>query len=106
MPRSYRLSSEPGADREPWCNTPGLLSFGRLNAGLIPPSNQFTAKSSYVGVVLTSCAMCEKCAELDKKIERFSVLSWGISDERTVEKLKALIEHLRAQKRALHPEIQ
>jgi hypothetical protein len=50
--------------------------------------------------------MCEKCVEIDKMIDRFSVLSWGISDERAVEKLKSLIEHLRAQKRALHPEIQ
>jgi len=47
--------------------------------------------------------MCEKCLEIDKKIERYTVLSEGITDEKMIEHIRSLIEPLRAQKTALHP---
>jgi hypothetical protein len=48
--------------------------------------------------------MCDKCAELDKKIEHYRKLSASISDRLTLDGIKALIEEKQAQKAALHPE--
>ena len=47
--------------------------------------------------------MCEKCAELDAKIERYRKLSIGINDRHTLELIEALIDQLQAEKGALHP---
>jgi hypothetical protein len=46
--------------------------------------------------------MCDKCAELDKKIERYRKLGTAISDRLTLDGIKAMIEDLQAQKDALH----
>lgn len=48
--------------------------------------------------------MCDKCAELDEKIERYCRISSSVNDQLTIDRLKALIEELHAQKAALHPE--
>jgi hypothetical protein len=48
--------------------------------------------------------MCDKCAELDKKIEHYRLIPLSIGDQITVERIEALIEDLRAQKATLHPE--
>jgi len=48
--------------------------------------------------------MCDKCDELDKKIEHYSLILLSINDLLTVEGLLALIAELRTQKAALHPE--
>ena len=48
--------------------------------------------------------MCEKCVELDKKIEHYRGMIWAIGDQLTVERIKALIADLQAQKVVLHPE--
>jgi hypothetical protein len=48
--------------------------------------------------------MCDKCAELDKKIERYWKLSAAISDRLALDGIKAAIEDLQAQKAALHLE--
>jgi len=48
--------------------------------------------------------MCDKCAELDKKIERYWKLSAAISDRLALDGIKAAIKDLQAQKAALHPE--
>ena len=48
--------------------------------------------------------MCDKCAQLDKKIEHYRRLLLGIGDQLTVDRIKQLIADLRAQKAALHPE--
>jgi hypothetical protein len=47
--------------------------------------------------------MCEKCVELDEKIEHYGELSRWISDQKTIEQFKLFIEKLRAKKAALHP---
>lgn len=49
--------------------------------------------------------MCEKCNELDRKIEHYQRLSRMLLDERMIEDLGALIEKYQADKRALHPEL-
>ncbi len=47
--------------------------------------------------------MCEKCAELDKKIEHYGRMLLSIGDQITVERIEALIADLQAQKATLHP---
>jgi hypothetical protein len=48
--------------------------------------------------------MCDKCAELDKKIEHYRSLVARVTDEQTNTGLRKLIDGLEAQKAALHPE--
>jgi hypothetical protein len=48
--------------------------------------------------------MCDKCAELDKKIEHYSRIRLSIGDQITVERIKELIGDLQSQKATLHPE--
>jgi hypothetical protein len=48
--------------------------------------------------------MCEKCVEIDKKIERYRTILLAINDELTADRAKELIADLLAQKAALHPE--
>jgi cell fate (sporulation/competence/biofilm development) regulator YmcA (YheA/YmcA/DUF963 family) len=48
--------------------------------------------------------MCEKCAELDERIERYRRVSSSINDQLTIDRIKELIEELQLQKAALHPE--
>ena len=48
--------------------------------------------------------MCEKCKELDKKIEHYEKTVFSVNDQLTVDRIKALIAKLDAQKKALHPE--
>jgi FAD/FMN-containing dehydrogenase len=49
-------------------------------------------------------AMCEKCVELDGKIEHYQRLFSRITDQLTLDGIKKLIEQMQAQKAALHPE--
>jgi cell fate (sporulation/competence/biofilm development) regulator YmcA (YheA/YmcA/DUF963 family) len=46
--------------------------------------------------------MCEKCVELDAKIEHYRRLESGITDQQTVDGLKEQIKKLYEQKIALH----
>jgi len=48
--------------------------------------------------------MCEKCVEIDGKVERYRRLSSGLTDEATLDGIKKLITQLKAEKAALHPE--
>jgi hypothetical protein len=47
--------------------------------------------------------MCEKCAELDNKIEHYQLLSSRINDQLTLDAINELIERMKAEKAALHP---
>jgi FAD/FMN-containing dehydrogenase len=47
--------------------------------------------------------MCDKCVELDGKIEHYQRLSSTITDQRTLDAIKELTERMRAEKAALHP---
>jgi hypothetical protein len=47
--------------------------------------------------------MCDKCTELDERIERYLGIS-SSNDQLTIDRIKELIEDLRAQKAALHPD--
>jgi hypothetical protein len=48
--------------------------------------------------------MCEKCVEIDQKIERYRRLQQSILDQYTVDQTKQLVAELEGQKAALHPE--
>jgi hypothetical protein len=48
--------------------------------------------------------MCEKCDDIDKKIERYEGIRSRIADQVTVDRIKELIAEMEAQKAALHPE--
>jgi hypothetical protein len=48
--------------------------------------------------------MCEKCVELDRKIEHYRYMASRITDRLMLEGIKELIERMQAQKAALHPE--
>jgi hypothetical protein len=48
--------------------------------------------------------MCDRCAELDRKIEHYRKLASGISDRLTIEGIADLIKEMEAQKAQLHPE--
>ena len=48
--------------------------------------------------------MCEKCIEIDGKIEHYQKLSSLIADQRTLDAIKLLIARMEAEKRALHLE--
>jgi hypothetical protein len=50
--------------------------------------------------------MCDRCARLDKKIAQYQRISFSLNDQLTVDRIKALIAELEAQKAALHPERQ
>jgi hypothetical protein len=48
--------------------------------------------------------MCEKCDELDKKIEHYGRILLSIGDQLTVDRIRAMIRDLQAQKATLHTE--
>jgi hypothetical protein len=48
--------------------------------------------------------MCDKCTELDGKIEHYERISASISDQLAIDRIKELVERLKAQKAALRPE--
>jgi hypothetical protein len=48
--------------------------------------------------------MCEKCEELDRKIDHVRRLAKAGLDELTLSRFAALIEEYERQKKALHPE--
>ena len=49
-------------------------------------------------------AMCEKCTEIDKTLERYRRVLLAIGDQVTVDRTREMVSDLEAQKAALHPE--
>jgi hypothetical protein len=71
--------------------------------------NQFAVRPSYQEA--SPCRlpagnfwMCDACDELDEKIEHYKKVRSAMTDQLTIERIKALIAELEAQKAALHPE--
>jgi hypothetical protein len=46
--------------------------------------------------------MCDKCVELDTKIEHYERIRATISDPLTVDRIKELVTEMKAEKAALH----
>ena len=57
-----------------------------------------------VGTPPEGPAMCDKCGEIEKTIERYRQIQRSIMDQVTVDRAKELIADLERQKAALHPE--
>jgi hypothetical protein len=73
--------------------------------------NKSSAPPYYLETVAGDCpranaelAMCEKCVEIDSKIEHYQGLASRVMDQPTIDGIQELIEHMKAQKAALHPE--
>ena len=47
--------------------------------------------------------MCDKCVELDGKIEHYRFMASRITDQAMLDGIKELIERAKDQKAALHP---
>jgi hypothetical protein len=50
--------------------------------------------------------MCDQCLELDKKIEQYERIARSINDQLTIDRLKKMVEQMKALKVTLHPEQQ
>jgi hypothetical protein len=48
--------------------------------------------------------MCDKCVELDGKIEHYQRMASRITDQAMLDGIKELIARAKAEKAALHPE--
>ena len=48
--------------------------------------------------------MCERCVELDAKIDHYQKLARMITDQRMLDGIAKVIEAANAEKAALHPE--
>jgi hypothetical protein len=75
-----------------------------LEAVLIPLDEQIGG--SFISSWGHECgtAMCEKCAEIDKRIEHYERIVASINDQLTINRFKELVANLEAEKAALHPE--
>ena len=50
--------------------------------------------------------MCDKCKELDERIEHYQRISRSIGDQLTIDRIAEAVKDLQNQKIALHPEPQ
>ena len=48
--------------------------------------------------------MCEKCKELDDRIEHYQKLAKSIADERTVAGIREIVTEMEAERASLHRE--
>jgi len=48
--------------------------------------------------------MCEKCVAIDRKIEHYERLCLSVSDQLTIDRIKALVAEMKAQKAKFHPD--
>jgi hypothetical protein len=48
--------------------------------------------------------MCDKCIELDRKLEQYRRLAGSITDELTIARISKMIKDTAAEKAKLHPD--
>ena len=48
--------------------------------------------------------MCDKCQELEKKIERYRRIVFSINDRETIDRFNELIKDTEVEKATLHPD--
>lgn len=48
--------------------------------------------------------MCDKCQELEKKIERYRRIAFSINDRETIDRFNELIKDTEVEKAKLHPD--
>lgn len=49
-------------------------------------------------------AMCDKCNEIDARAAQYQRLSDAVNDKLVIEQIRKMIDELKAQKAALHPD--
>ena len=47
--------------------------------------------------------MCEKCGEIEAKVENYQRLAKGVTDPQTIDGLQHIVNELEREKAALHP---
>ena len=57
-----------------------------------------------LGVETRRLSVCDKCDELERKIEHYRSITTRITDQKTIEGLNALVEACLAERAALHPD--
>jgi hypothetical protein len=100
----------PGAERT--CSTLrcpliGAKRTSRLGARPLKFTCAHFEQSSFVHVGLvsrTGHGMCDKCQELENKIERYRRLASSINDRLTIDQFNKLIKDAEAEKAKLHPD--
>jgi hypothetical protein len=70
-----------------------------MNKSPAQPSNQGQLIRANAAAV-----MCDKCVELDKKLEQYRRLASSITDQLTIDGLNKLIRDAVAEKAKLHPD--
>ena len=53
---------------------------------------------------MRNLTMCDKCSELDKKIEHLEILAHRVLDQMTTDGIADLVRELRDKKKKLHPD--
>ena len=53
---------------------------------------------------MRNLTMCDKCSELDKKIEHLETLAHRVLDQMTTDGIAELVRELREEKKKLHPD--
>ena len=53
---------------------------------------------------MRNLTMCDKCNELDKKIEHLQTLALRVLDQMTTDVIAELVRELREEKKKLHPD--
>ena len=66
----------------------------------------YTAQAGYLFRKAGGTAMCDKCKELDEKIEHYRQLAARVRDPLLTEGVGKMIEEMEAQKATFHPEQQ
>jgi hypothetical protein len=69
-------------------------------------SFQKQATNEGCSAIRAEVPMCDKCVELDGKIEHYRKIASLMTDQQTIDGLQALIERMEAQKVAFHPDQQ
>jgi hypothetical protein len=68
------------------------------------PSRRRISGSYWAATHECGTAMCDKCVEIDSKIEHYQRMASRITDQAMLDGIKELIERMKAQKAVLHPE--
>lgn len=85
------------------------MEAGRSDSAVELGTNQrfdFDLRASWAPISVSSgAAMCEMCADLDRRIEKFQRFIAEPFDVLTIERLKASVREMEAAKAELHPPV-
>jgi len=71
----------------------------------MPASPSYNIKGQrWPNARMRNLTMCDKCSELDKKIEHLEILAQRVLDQMTTDGIAELVRELRDEKKMLHPD--